>query len=321
MAFHALKCPSCGGPLPGRAWRAVVTCSYCGSAFASDGAIVRAAEFRRALAAMEEQGAGNADARLCGVPYRVLGHLGSGTRCDVLLAARASPLTERVVIKALRAGDPGGLDRAWEAICALQESEAQGADVFTARLPQPVARGKLEGPAGGREALAVRHASGFVHTLEDVSRAYPRGVDPRHAVWIWRRTLELLGFVHASGWSHGALEPAHVLVHARDHGVAFAGWSAASQLSAAPQSRRRDLALSARCAASVLAGAAPPQPLAILMRPFLDGGARALPTEDAWELAERVAEAAGQAFGPPKYVELSMPEVVAVEPRCGSKER
>lgn len=305
MAFHALKCPTCGAPLPGRAWRAVVTCSYCGAASACDGVVVRAAEFRQALAEMQEQGARAADVRLCGVPYRTLGLLGSGSRCDVFLAERAAPLTERVVIKVLRGGDPGCLDRAWDAICALQESQAQGAYAFTPRLPQPVARGELEGHGGGREALAVRHASGFVHTLEAVARAHPGGVDPRHAVWIWRRTLESLGFIHASGWVHGGLLPGHLLIHARDHGVALAGWSAAARLSS--EARRRDLAASARCAAGVLGGAVPPPPLASLMRPYLDGGARALPSDSAWELAERVAHAARQAYGPPKYVELSMP--------------
>lgn len=311
MAFRALKCPSCGGPLPARAWRAVVTCGYCGSAVSLDGAIVRAAEFRRALAEAEAEHARGADVvRLGGVPYRILGHLGSGARCDVLLAERASPLTERVAIKALRGGDPGGLDREWEAINALQESLEPSSAIFSMRLPQPVARGRLEWDGGAAcEALAVRFASGFVHTLQDVARAHPAGLDARHAVWIWRRSLETLGFVHASGWAHGALEPAHVIVHARDHGVALAGWSGVSRLgaAAAPAAQRRDLAASARCAASVLGGLAPPPPIEQLLRPYLDDDARSMPTDSAWDLAEQVAQAAKQAFGPPKYVELSMP--------------
>lgn len=310
MSFHALKCPSCGGPLPPRAWRAVVACAYCGSAVSLDGAIVRAADFRRALAEMEETHArGDGIVRLGGVAYRILGHLSSGKRCDVLLAERASPLTERVAIKVLRGGDPSPLDREWEVLHALQESQARGSAVFSLRLPQPVARAKLEWAASGTacEALAVRYASGFVHTLKDVADAHSSRLNPRHFVWIWRRLLEILGFIHASGWTHDNIEPGHVLIHARDHGVLLAGWSAASRLHEMPAAQRRALVQSARAAASVLGGVAPPPPLAGILRPYLDDDPRAMPTNDAWDLADQVAEAAHRAFGPPKYVELSMP--------------
>jgi hypothetical protein len=89
--------------------------------------------------------------------------------------------------------------------------------------------------------------------------------------------------------------------------VALAGWSAASPLGATPSAQRQDLVMSARSAASVLGGLAPPPPLAKLLKPYLDGDAPAMPTLSAWELAERVGQAAKQAYGPPKYIELSMP--------------
>jgi hypothetical protein len=309
MAFRALKCPNCNGPLPGRAWRATVVCCYCGSAVSLDDEPVHAADFRRALAEMDERYAtGPGVVRLGDVPYRVLARLGSGERYDVLLAERASPLTERVVLRVLRGGDSSALDRQWEAIQALQRSEAQGAATFTLRLPQPVARGKLKADgSGSREAFAIRSVSGFVHTLEDVVRAHAGGVDPRHAVWIWRRCLEILGFIHASGWSHRAIEPAHLLIHARDHGVAFGGWSSASKVDPARSGPRLDLVMSARAVRTTLANVAPPGPLAKLLEPYVADDARAMPTLDAWELVELVRKAAKQAFGPPRYVELSMP--------------
>ena len=43
-----------------------------------------------------------------------------------------------------------------------------------------------------------------------------------------------------------------------------------------------------------------------LLGPYLDG-AGALPTEDAFELRERVGQAAREAFGPPRFVELATP--------------
>lgn len=64
-----------------------------------------------------------------------------------------------------------------------------------------------------------------MHALEDVRRAYPNGVDPRASVWIWKRLLELLGWVHRAGYTHGAVIPHHLILHAKDHGVVLAGWS------------------------------------------------------------------------------------------------
>jgi hypothetical protein len=113
-------------------------------------------------------------------------------------------------------------------LAELQESDAPGAPSFTARLPQPILHGEVTGGSlPGAKVILLRWADGFVHTFEDVRRAYPRGIEPRPSIWIWRRILELLAFVHASGFVHGAVLPPHLLIEQGEHGVRLVGFRAA----------------------------------------------------------------------------------------------
>jgi hypothetical protein len=334
MSLRALACPACGAPLPSNARRAVVVCPFCKATVSDDGPVVFAASFRKALA---ELGADGGDAlrrvRIAGLPYRVHGRIAQGHSSDVYLAERAHPVTERVVIKVLRADqDADLLDREWEALAALHASEAQGAEEMARRLPHPVARGPVEG-AGNRRALVLRAASGFVDTFEDVLAAYPMGVDGRHAAWMWRRILETLGFVHRAGLAHGAILPAHLLVHARDHGVMLVGWSCAARLGGKaplpvvdeaarelypeellrgePPSAATDIAMSARTIARLLGGApgrlppSVPAPMRKIVEALAAGGPRGL--DDAWEARSKVGAAAHEAYGPPRFHPFAMP--------------
>ncbi len=267
---------------------------------------VRRADYQHAL---KEGGA--ASVGVGQFRYAVFGRVGRGGGSDVYLGQRDAPLSERVVLKILRAGgDEEPLRREHEALRALACSDAQGTAYFSQRIPQVVALGPADTP-GKPLTLVLRHHSGFLETLQEVVAAFPQGLDPRHGVWIWRRVLETLAWVHKSRRAHGAIVPEHLLVNARDHGVMLLGWSACGSLGGA-LSPRQDLTMTARCVAYALSGgsgqvpAALPRPLAELLGPYLDG-AGALPTEDAFELRERVGQAAREAFGPPRFVELATP--------------
>ena len=68
-------------------------------------------------------------------------------------------------------------------------------------------------------------------SLAQVHAAYPRGLDPRDAAWMWRRLLVALGTVHAAGVVHGAVLPDHVLIHPDLHDTLI-GWVIQDQVSA-----------------------------------------------------------------------------------------
>ncbi|MDB5297856.1 MAG: hypothetical protein JWO31_3839 [Phycisphaerales bacterium] len=74
----------------------------------------------------------------------------------------------------------------------------------------------------------IRSPADELYTLADVRAAYLAGLDPRHAAWVWRRVLTVLGFAHATGVVHGAVLPPHVLVEPHGHRVVLVGWGCAA---------------------------------------------------------------------------------------------
>jgi hypothetical protein len=336
MNYELLKCPGCGAnfPPPAYLWGSL-TCEYCG-------ATAVAATGGWPLAPPPPPETPYAPhlprATLAGVRYAVLGRLGRGDGSEVFLARRDTRLSEWVVLKVARAQEDAPLiAREFEVVQELLGSKAQGAEHFRRLLPQPVAVGPLRDPSGGsRGAAAYRWRSGFQHTFSEVLAAYPSGVDPRAAVWMWKRVLELLAFVHASGYVHGAVLPPHLLVHPRDHGVVLVGWTCAVRFASrqplpAWSSRHRafypgdvwdgaaptpatDLAMSARSISAVLGGdpetgrvpPGVPPPLADLLARQVNPGARQA-LNDAWALKEQLDAAAAESFGPPQYTPFTLP--------------
>ena len=166
-------------------------------------------------------------------------------------------------------------DNEWNALQMLQKSDARGADTFTMLLPQPILHGDITaGPFAGQRVSIFRWASGFQHTFDEVIQAYPQGIPPQASIWIWRRILEVLSFIHASGMAHGAVLPAHLLIQENEHGVRLVGYSFAGRLSEklrtvshgyeffypkpaqswSTLTAQLDLAMSARCIAAILGG-------------------------------------------------------------------
>ncbi len=240
--------------------------------------------------------------------------LGRGEHSDVLLAERVGAQAERVTIKLSRsAADAGALECEAAALDALQTLDVPGAAYFTQRLPQPIGLGLAELDGGPlRTALALRHPPGFWGSLADVIAQQRAGIDPRHAVWIWRRMLEVLSFVHDAGWTHGDIAPEHALVHPRDHGVLLIGWCRARQATGADHATAAasDLARSAWTVRALLHGNAAgepeygshtPAPFAALLRRCCDGG-DALVRQGAGEIHKKLTAAARESFGAPQFV-------------------
>lgn len=60
--------------------------------------------------------------------------------------------------------------------------------------------------------------------LTEARRRLPDGLPPRHLIWVMRRCLSVLGWAHSRGVLHGNIDPAHIMVRARDHNVWIVDW-------------------------------------------------------------------------------------------------
>jgi len=333
MGFEEATCPRCGAPIAAQPKAGLSYCAFCCTPliWAQD-------RFQVSPTYNDDDLIDPHQPRLWlgGHRYRVAGLIAEGESSDVMLALRDHRLTERVVMKSLRvAEDRDLMDAEWETLNSLQTSRARGSDHFTRLLPHPVARGEarlgLRGRGGISEMLAYGLPSGFVHTFMDARDHYPQGIPATAAVWLYKRILEILSFVHASGYIHGALVPRHLLVHARDHGVRFCGFGSAVRSgqklhafpakdtafnSAAGASGQavgpaHDICTSARSILWLLGGGhqkAPPDcpaPLKDLLERAAAPDASGL--DDAWSVREQLDEAAHEAFGPPRFIPFPMP--------------
>jgi hypothetical protein len=313
MNFATPICPQCGAPLPRQAqWRTVV-CTYCSAEVTRGVNVVLAASFKDAY--LRARGATldgvDGGAITCnGERYRVLLPLGQGISAKVSLAQRLGAMPERVTLKLAQAATPPGrLQREAEILRALQDPALPGAAYFSQRLPQLVGYGMATADGmTDTEALLLRSPVGYWGSLAAVRGNYPSGIDPRHAVWIWRRALEVLAYVHDAGWVHGRLGPEHLLVHPGDHGILIVGWADARRRDART-TPARDLMQVAWSVRSLLHGgqeeppidAAIPAPLATLLKKAsedIDWCART----GAAGIDQALKAAASASFGPPRFI-------------------
>ena len=270
---------------------------------------------------------------LGGRTYVLEGRLGVGESTIAYRGRWVVRLGERVVIKVLSSlADADRMRHEWAVLNQLRDSRTDGFQHYISRLPTPVAMGPLSQDPR-RLAAVYGWKSGFVHTLEEVGREYPRGVPGEITVWVLKRLLEQLGWVHRAGVVHGAVVPSHVLIHPRDHGAVLVGWSAASAWAdgqarplvtlprqwlkmypaASPQdvmaTPSLDVAMACLCARAMGGWTdAVEEPFSELPAPLkavFKRGASGV-VDDAWALRDELVTASAEAYGPPAYHPLKM---------------
>jgi hypothetical protein len=314
MAWVSLNCPQCSAPLPRVAlWRSV-KCASCGALITRTESLVTRDSFRQALARARD-GAGELGERIqCGGQrYHLLENLGHGEISEVYAARRIGALPFLATVKLSTAPEAAKrYAREAQVLRELQALDGGGAGAYySQRLPEVVAQGAVEGNAR-QQALVLRQPNGFWGNLASLSERFPQGLDPRHAVWIWRRMLEVLGFVHSQGWCHGEVRPEHALVHVEDHGVRLIGWASA-QKGASARDQAADLLRSARVVLVLLKGAgdaggvpnAVPARMAELVT-HASQDADFCRAQGAPGLDGLLRTAARAAFGPPAFVPLTV---------------
>jgi serine/threonine protein kinase len=318
MTWIAINCPQCSAPLPRQAiWR-TVTCTHCGVVVTKAESVVMRDTFRQALLRSRQDIAATGQSVVCaGQDYRLQGALGVGEISKVYAALRTGPQPLLATIK-LSSAPQAAARYAREALALrqLQSLQSVGAAYFGQRIPQVLAQGAVEnGQDGGQaatQALVLRHPTGYWGSLAAVCSHYPQGLDARHSVWMWRRMLEVLGFVHAQGWCHGDVRPEHALVHPRDHGVRLIGWADA-HAAASAKDCAQDVQYSARTIRVLLTGAlaatgvprSVPAPLADLLAQAGDDAAFCQ-QHGALGMDTLLKAAALKAFGAPQFVPFAL---------------
>jgi len=242
--------------------------------------------------------------------YALLELLGRGSASEVHLARRLGPLPLLVTLKlSLHTAAADSLVREAENLRQLHAMDGPAALYAAQRLPEVIACVPVD-DGSGRRALVLRNPSGFWGSLAALSGRFPQGIDPRHAVWIWRRLLDGLHFLHVQGWIHGSVRPEHALVHPQDHGVCLIGWTEARR-NAAPHAQAADLMGAARVVQVLLVGSTDgrgfpghvPAVLGSLVTRAAQEEAFCI-EQGASGLDAMVLSAAREAFGAPAFVPL-----------------
>lgn len=270
------------------------------------------ASFRQALNRARQESAG-LDALVCGgASYQLLQRLGAGEISEVHLARRIDSQPLLATIKLSSATAAAALyAREAEVSRELQLLGCDGAGAYLSMLlPEVIAQGAVEGNHG-RQALVLRYSSGYWGNLASLNDRFASGLDARHAVWIWRRMLEVLNFVHSHGWSHGDVRPEHALVHPQDHGVRLIGWASAKK-GAGEKDKVADLCRSARVVQVLLCGAGGPDLPGSVPAGLAQLVTRAAANENGCcaqgaEVLDTLLRAeAKAAFGPPTFLPLAI---------------
>lgn len=236
MAISVLKCPNCGYPLP-ESTRAnqLLRCEACGSTlYLSDWKIGE-----------------SKDAVLVATPtrvYTVSTLLAKDDLCNVYRCAfEADGQRWQGLFRIARSADDNDLVQNEASTLYHLQAQPDYRD-FRPFLPQ-VLESFLYQDAGADQAQQVNIVSlheyiaspGELYSLEEIHHQYPSGIDARDMAWMWRRLLNILGFVHRSRAVHGAVLPAHVFIEPKEHKLALANWGFAVR---DPQTGKRLQAIS-----------------------------------------------------------------------------
>jgi serine/threonine protein kinase len=250
--------------------------------------------------------------------YNVTDIIAQGDLADIFRA-------DKTLLKVARsAADNDLLEREAKILRKLRPEGKN--DKFYRYLPRLLGSFGLKSPGErGKQVNVLPYYKGH-YSLTEVMQVYPDGLSFRDVVWMFKRCLAGLGFVHRQGVVHGALIPPHILVHPVMHGAKLIDWCYAAERKErvkamsipfesfyAPEILNKetahpatDIFMLAKCAMAVMGTTDIP----FQVRGFFESCT--LPSitrrpNDAWKLHEEFDELLYKLVGKPKYRLLVMP--------------
>jgi Protein kinase domain len=221
--------------------------------------------------------------------------------------------------------DPADSDLIRTEAKSLRTLATEADPKLAAFYPRLAGTARQKDPATGavRQVNTIGELEGFV-TLAAVQAAYPAGLDPRDAAWMWRRLLAALGGAHRAGLVHGAVVPTNVLIHPAEHGLVIADWCYSGPgpehklpaapcdylsfyppevLAGTPAGQDCDIWAATTCMTTLIGAALPRQ-----MRAFTRGCQLPAAREtDAWAVLADFDDLIGRMYGPRRFRPFAMP--------------
>ncbi len=224
------------------------------------------------------------------------------------------------------ARDPADNDLIEREAVALRRIRLRGEPRFGAYFPRLVGTRRVHDPRTGAERRGnlLGALDGFA-SLAQVRAAFPGGVDPRDAAWMWRRLLVAIGAAHRAGVIHGAVLGDHVLIHPAEHGLVLVDWCYSGPpgdplpavvaryrdryppeiLARQPAGPDTDIWLATACMTELMGDRAP-APIAAFGRGCMLASPRRRP-QDAWQLLGELDGLLGRLYGPRKFRPFAIP--------------
>lgn len=260
--------------------------------------------------------------------YQSSGPARSGELCDLYPATRLKDGTTTLVLcKVVRRTSNNDLLRAEGSALRLVDQQLQG-NPLRAHFPTLIDQVQLRDPNEETRMVNIIAQEQAYLALAQVHRAYPRGLIPADAAWIYKRLLATLAITHDLGLVHGAVTLDHLLIRPHDHNGLLVDWcysvprgeviKAVSPhyradyppevLAKRPAIPATDLYMAAKVMVRILGGdpatnalpATVPKAIGAFLQSCLIAAPHRRP-DSAWELFTEFDAILQRCYGPPKF--------------------
>ncbi len=158
--------------------------------------------------------------------HRIIKGFATGDIADVYLAeSEIAGATTPTLVKIVRSSIDNDLMQAEEKALRILGSDTAEEQwrPFVSTLVDSFAFAETGKPNRQANVIALVDKN-FVNLAQLKDEYFPRGLDPKHMAWIWRRLLCAIGFAHDNGIVHGAVVPTNILIEPEKHGVILIDW-------------------------------------------------------------------------------------------------